>query len=113
VTPFTLSQILETPLAQGEVEVPEWGGTVKVRAITSAELSRARREATNPRTKDVDSITLACAIVGIGCVEPEFMPGQYKALLNVPFGPIERVSNAILDLTGLSELGEAEAGTDE
>jgi len=110
---LSLGDIMEADLPQEEVDVPAWGGTVKVRAITAAELSRAKREATNPRTKEVDNVKLTCLIVEMGCVEPAFAPGQYKALLNRPLGPINRVAERILDLAGIGdESGEAMAGTD-
>lgn len=109
---LSLGDIMEAAMPEEEVEVPAWGGTVKVRAISAAELARAKREATNPRTKETDNVRLTCLIVEMGCVEPEFAPGQYKALLNKPLGPINDVAERILDLSGIGSSGEAVAGTD-
>lgn len=111
--PFTPQEIFEQALEQGTVDVPEWGGECTVRAITAHELSRARREATNRRTNEQDPVALAAVICEIGCVDPEFAPGQHKALMRTKYGPIEQVSDKILDLTGLSALGESGAGMEE
>ena len=107
---LSLSDIMESAMPEADVDVPGWSGTVRVRAISAAELARAKRTATNARTQEVDNIALTCLIVEAGCVEPSFAPGQYKALLNKPLGPINAVAERILDLSGIGALGEPEAG---
>jgi len=100
---LTLSNIIEAALPEDDVELPEWGGMVKVRAITSAELERAKRQAMNRKTGELREVQLTALIVEAGCVQPEFAPGQYKLLMAKPLGPLSKISDRILELSGIIE----------
>jgi hypothetical protein len=106
-----MEDILGRDLPWDEMEVPEWGGWIKVRAITSAELSRAKREAT--RTGGVlDEIRLQAIIIEKACLEPKMEFGAHRKLVGREAGVIGRVSNRILDLSGI-DMEEEEADLDD
>jgi hypothetical protein len=102
-TYLSLAEILERALAQDDIEIPEWGGTVRVSAITAAELGRAQRAATNPRNGETDNVKLQALVAERGLVEPKLAPGQYNALLNKEIGPLSKIAERILELSGLKE----------
>jgi hypothetical protein len=99
---LTKEAIMETSLPEDDVEVPTWGGKVHVRALTSAELSRARRETLV--NGEMDAILANAAIVVAGCLTPKFPPGYGKILASrkTP-GPISKISTRILELSGSIE----------
>lgn len=100
---LTLNDIIEHALENttADVEMPEWGGMVKVRALSSTEMSRCERQATNPRTEKTDGIELQARMVEVGCVEPKFAPGQYKVLMGKEPGSINRMATRIMELSGI------------
>ena len=100
---LTIGDIMDAGLPRAVVQMPEWGGQVEVRAITMAEMQRAKRQSRDPHTKDIDEIKMMALIVEYGCVQPEFAPGQYQALMNKEPGPLTRISDRILELAGLAE----------
>jgi hypothetical protein len=108
---LTLDEVIAASLPEKNIEIPEWGGWVKVRAITSAEMERARRQATNPRNDKINDIEMGARIVEIGCVEPKFAPGQYKVVMDKQAGVVTRLQDAIIDLSGLG--GEPEEVAEE
>ena len=97
-------QIIETTLPVADVDVPEWSGKVQVRAITTAEVAKARRTATNPRTKDLDELRFNAYIVVVGCVDPEFPPeGADQLIRKAAAGAVARIAAVIVELSGLGE----------
>lgn len=106
---LTLQDIIDHAMPTGDVEVPEWGGKVEVRAITNAELARCQKQSTNTRNGELDGIELNARIAEVGCMQPRFAPGQYKVLMEKEPGPVQRIVERILDLSGTGE-SEAEQG---
>lgn len=111
---LTIADIVEHSLPEEDMEIPEWQGTIKVRAITNDEFARIQRRTTNKG--EMNSIMANAMVVEVGCVEPQFPPGQYRALMKRETGIISRISERILKLSGfrdddeevtLDELGEA------
>lgn len=100
---LTLNEILEHALPQDDVEIPEWGGKVKVRALTSAEMTRCERFATNQRTDKTDGMEFQARMVEAGCVEPKLAPGQYKALMGKEPGLLSRIAARIAALSGIED----------
>jgi hypothetical protein len=107
---LSLAEIVERGLAEDDVEIPEWGGTVRVRAITAAELGRAQRAATNPRNGETNSVKLQACIAERGLVEPKLAPGQYNDLLNKEIGPLTKIAERILELSGLNDDEDVDQG---
>jgi hypothetical protein len=107
---LTLNEILECALPQDDVEIPEWGGKVRVRAITSAEMTRCERFATDQRTGKTDGMELQARMVEEGCVEPKLAPGQYKVLLTKEPGILNRIATHIMELSGMGDEDAKEDG---
>ncbi len=107
----TLEDVLDRALPGNEVEVPEWGGKVEVRAITSSELDRVQRLAT-ARSGELNGAKANVIMTILGCVEPRFALVHLDKLMRQPPGPFVRISSAIMELSGMEgeeeeDLGEA------
>lgn len=101
---LTLEAILETTLPVDDVELPECGGNVHVRAVTGAEWAKAKRLSTNKRTDALNEIKFATLLVVAGCLEPEFPPASDQQLLRkLPAGVITRIAARIGELSGFDE----------
>lgn len=87
----------DTRAAEGVlVEVPEWGGSVRVRGLTRGEARSLGAEGTTPA--DAEVFTLQH-----GLVDPTVTVEEATALLDEKgFAATERVLIAILDLSGLT-----------
>ncbi|MHC4512046.1 MAG: hypothetical protein ACYTAO_24405 [Planctomycetota bacterium] len=73
------------------MEIPEWGGAIKVRAITNGEFSRVQRQATS-KGGDLDAIKANALIIEFACVKPKFSPGGYRKLLGREAGILARIA---------------------
>ena len=104
---LSFNTIMESTLAEADIEIPEWGGTVQVRALTGAEIARAKRKATNPRTKDLDEIQFNALLMVAGCIEPAFPPASEEQLMRtIAAGPVARIAARIIELSGLGDQDE-------
>lgn len=110
---LSITDILEHTLPEDDVEVPGWGGTVRVRALTNAEFARCQRHATG-RNDELNGFKLNVLIVIAGCIEPQLNPGHEAGLMKVEPGPTQDIAEAILALSGIGDdedeeddLGEA------
>lgn len=119
---LTVDDILAAPDVQENlVEVPEWGGVVKIRSFTKGETQRIRREATlkyNTQTQkkgEIDRERLEMLMLIHGVVEPQFGPEHIEQLRKKAAKPIETILNALLELSGMKEasVDEAEAAFQE
>lgn len=115
---LSVDQILNAPdLKEQEIEVPEWGGAVKIRAFTKGDMQRIRQEATlkhnTPTGKrgDIDQNHLEMLMFVRGVCEPQFEPSHILALKQKAAGPFQRVLKQILDISGLTEEAIEEAET--
>lgn len=88
------------------VHVPEWGGEVKIRALTLAQRNRAYKLA--ERDGQIDSSRAAAFMFVAGVIEPPFNEADIDPLRNKCVGVIDRVNARILALSGLTK----EAGED-
>ena len=101
---LSFTEIMESTLPEADIEIPEWGGTVKVRAITGAEVARAKSKATNPRSQDLDEIKFNALLMVAGCVEPAFPPASEEQLMRqIAAGPVARIAARIIELSGLGD----------
>jgi hypothetical protein len=110
---LTVADIVEVSLPEADMEIPEWGGSIKVRAITNGEFSRVQRQATS-KGGELDAIKANALIIEFACVNPKFPPGGYRKLLGREAGILARIAETILELSGISaeeedldDLGEA------
>ena len=80
--------------------IAEWGGSVKVRALTRAQHKKAYRDGTDPKTGQIDADEVEKRIVCWATVEPTINLGQFDKLMEKNAGPIARIVEAILLLSG-------------
>lgn len=100
---LTAAEILAAnDIVEEEVEVPEWGGAVRIRAFTKARQQELRRMATDPRTGRIDNEKLEMQIFIHGVIEPEFAPVQQTELRLKSAGAMDRVLTRIMAISGLT-----------
>ena len=104
---LSLDQILERahPAPTRDVEVPEWGGGVRVRGLTTRSRQALVRQAVNGG--EIDETELA-ALMLVECLdEPRLAREEVDRLLDASVestaAPIERIMVAIGELCGISE----------
>jgi len=100
---LALPEILEHTLPEADVEIAAWGGTVRVRALSSGEFARCQKRATNPRNGELDGFRLNVLVVVAGCVEPEMPVTAEAQLMRMEPGPIAKIAGVIMDLSGIGE----------
>ena len=107
---LSLNQIIEAKdIVERDVEVPEWGGKVRIRALTKDTHQRIR-EASTKRGKrgqrDLDISKLELLLVVASLIEPKLEAVQYHQLKEKSSGAIERILDAINELNGLGVAAE-------
>jgi hypothetical protein len=86
-------------LTEEIVEIPEWGGAVKVRAFSKAVQQEFREDARIDG--EIDSNRLEMLMFLHGVVEPRFTADQYELLRRKNAGCIDRVLRVITRVSGL------------
>ena len=81
------------------VDVPEWGGQVKIRGLSVKAINHANRRATVAGELDPEKITVEVLLAGI--VEPELTPEHAGQLAGKALAPVNRIVNAIYRLSGI------------
>ena len=110
----TVAQILNAPsdLVEQTIEVPEWGGHIRIRSLTAAEQAKVRQAsielgADSPR---VIFAEMEKRQFEYGVVEPKFTKEDVNVLFHKSSTSWRRVINALDALTGTrKDLAEAEA----
>jgi hypothetical protein len=103
VTYLTLEQIEEAPDVQEEdVDVPEWGGTVKVRGFTKDVEMALREEAKIPGSEppEVDRRKLELLMAVHGIVEPPMTETQMGMLAKKSSAAVNRIMRVVMRLNG-------------
>jgi hypothetical protein len=99
---LTADQILAAEdIATDDIEVPEWGGTVRVKGLTVHDLNEANRLATVAGEVDAEKIT--CMVLVFGCVEPRFTPDQVGLIAQKSAAVVNRLGGAIFRLSGIGD----------
>lgn len=105
---LSVDEILAAPdIEERTVDVPEWGGAVKVRGFTKAQQQQFRKEATVNGEVDDDRIEVLMFIHGV--TEPQFTADRYEQLRSKSAGAIDKVLAAILEVSGMSARSFREA----
>ena len=108
---LSFDDIMSTTLPEEDVDVPEWNGVVKIRALTGAEMAKAKRAATRRPAGEIDEIQFNALIVAAGCVEPSFPPASEQRLMREQAaGPVARIASRIMDLSGFGGEEPGEPG---
>lgn len=107
---LSVEDILSSPDIEEEiVEVPEWGGAVRIRGMSRARLDQLRKMSMIRGALNEDRFS---SYLFRECmVEPQLTEEQYKAMREKPAGPIARLEARMMALVGLSdkEVENAEA----
>ncbi|NOZ27960.1 MAG: hypothetical protein GXP39_07910 [Chloroflexi bacterium] len=105
---LSVEQVLEAPdLEERVIEVPEWGGAVRIRSFSKATQQELRKKATVKGEIDGDRLEMLMFIHGV--VDPAFTEEHYELLRKKSAGAIDRVLRAILELSGLTREAVEEA----
>lgn len=94
------------------VDVPQWGGSVRIKTFTKKQADAMRQRATRKDRfgkETVDNEHLEALMFVEGVIEPKFTVDQYDQIQDKSAGAVAIVIKAILDASGLSELAVAEA----
>lgn len=94
-------------LEERVVEVPEWGGSVRIKAFTKARQQEMRKRATIKGEIDTDRLEMFLFIEGV--VEPRFTADHYEQLRGKNAGAVDKVLQEIARLSGVSA-GNADTG---
>lgn len=89
------------------VEVPEWGCSVKIKALTKADQIRVRKQAVQGNRIDEEKMEGLMFVYGV--VEPQFKPEHIGRLFEKSSGPVDRVLAEILALSGMTDADVADA----
>lgn len=111
---LTKDAIRQAPdIREIDLDVPEWGGPVKIRTFSAKQAREMRALSTgfNPATKkvEVDNDELEARLVTSGIVEPHLELEDYAWLQEKSMAALARVLRAINDASGLSEMAVTEA----
>ncbi len=94
-------------LAEETVDVPEWGGAVKVKGLTRAQVYELREKSKVAGKFDAARADMLTLLAGI--VEPKFTEDQGPILMRKSAAATERISSAIGRLSGMDEGAAAAA----
>lgn len=87
-------------LPERTIEVPEWGGAVKVRAISKGVYTDIQKAATVDG--QIDELKLELGLLVAGLVEPKFTPDQIGELQGKSVAAIDRIVAEVVEISGLS-----------
>lgn len=98
---LSFNQILAAPdITEDLVDVPEWGGVVKVRALTKAQQHKMQRLATVRGTVDPERMEQYMLVYGL--IEPGVTIQEAEQLSVKAAGVVERILRRIMALSGMS-----------
>lgn len=98
-------------LPEKEVDVPEWGGKVKVKALSKQQQIAIRKESVSKGMR-LDETKMEGLLLVEGIVEPKFERHHISTLFEGPSGPVDRVLTEIMKLSGMSDEDVTEAEED-
>jgi hypothetical protein len=103
-TPFLSAEDIDAAddLPEIEVQVPEWGGKVKVRGLSYDALAHARQQSYDAQKRETNEDKLNAWCLALGLVEPRITaPRAEKWIMERRFGPVNAILAEILTATGL------------
>lgn len=107
---LTRDQILSAPdITTEDVEVPEWGGTVRVRGLSASQRDAFESASVAVKGKKIDPnfINIRARLVALAVVDDNgdqmFTNADIKALGEKSAAPIDRIFDVASRLSGVSE----------
>jgi len=109
--PTTMLSVEEI-IAAGDItekvlDVPDWGGKVRIRGFTKGEQQDLRRDCTKGDELDTDRLELLTVARGI--IEPKFADDQVGQLRQKSATVLDRVLGEIMTLSGTTDGAQAGA----
>src|ERR687888_295975 len=84
------------------VDVPEWGGSVKIRGLTYDQIAVAREQAWDKIRKETNEDVLNAWCLALGLVAPGITFAVAKQwIMEKSFGPVNTILNEVLTASGL------------
>lgn len=106
-----LDEILNaSDIPEAEVEIPEWGGSVKVRGLTKAKQEHLRKSAMIGGKIDEEKLQLLLIVHCV--VDPVIEEGHIEQLRQKSAQAINRLALKIAELCGFTEGAHKEARKD-
>lgn len=87
------------------VEVPEWGGAVKVRGMSAEERVKWLAKVQSENSKEIDTEKAQYYAVVFGVVEPTFTEEDVEWLRKKSASALDRIAKKWLELSGISAEG--------
>lgn len=95
------------------VEVPQWGGSVRIRTLSQKQASTLRRQASrmNMVTKqsEIDNELLEALLFTEGVIEPKLTMADYGRLQEKSMSAMSAILKEIMDASGLTEAAVQDA----
>ena len=105
---LTFDEIVEADdTAEETVYVKEWGGSVKLKGITKTEFDYLRRQSRSKANKGRSQSIIEREVLVAGMVSPRLTIERYNLLMEKSSGVIVRLTNRILEKSGLADEAEA------
>lgn len=108
MTRLTKSEILAADdIEERDVDVPKWGGTVRIRTFSKRKADEMRKQATlkdratGKETVDRDKLEALLFVEGV--IDPQFDLNDYEQLLEKSDTAVSVILKAIIEASGLSE----------
>ena len=101
---LTVEEILAASTLNSKViDVPAWGGAVKIKDMTKREQQLLRKQATDPATGEIEADRLELLMLAHCIEEPKLTAEQVEQLADKSAAAFDTVLKAIMSITGLSE----------
>ncbi len=108
---LTVEQIMTAnDIVERVVDVPQWGGSVRIRGLTKGQHQQLRKRATSRSQVDTDRLEML--LFSESVIEPRFTLEQAQSLRDKAAAPFERVLKAVLEVNGLADGAVEEAEAD-
>ena len=99
---LSVEQILTAnDIVERTVEVPQWGGAVRIRGLTKGQHQQLRKRATSRSQVDTDRLEML--LFSESVIEPRFTLEQVNQLKDKAAAPFETVLRAVLEANGLAD----------
>lgn len=85
-------------LVEEIVEIPEWGGAVKIRSFSKAVQHELRERATQGDEIDLHKLEVYTVLEAV--IEPQFTADDFEALKAKSSGAIDRILQRVYAITG-------------
>lgn len=105
---LTVAQIVDAEdLTEEDVLTPEWGGKVRVRALTKRRQQALRKVASPGGKFDPELFEVGLVIEGV--IQPDLDASQIETLRDKAAGPMDRIAQAVMKVSGLNAEAADEA----